>query len=259
MKGAKASYFLCFFYLLLIGQLVLWALSPRLVYPNIISDELFSFSFGEYTGLFMELLMGFKESLQILLGVILVNFCTMTPIAYFLAKKDDPLLNKLSLLLYFPLMAPALLPALGLYDIFIDLDFLGTKLGIILVQASFLYPYMLRPIEISLRESNFKYERVAYDIGEGRIRTFFLVTLPKLIKPVSFGMFLTLVGSFNDYIVTFLIGDTQVKTLPIILYPLMLSDNRSSSSIAVIMYCIPIILLVLLFSRSKRFQKNAKS
>ena len=257
MKGTKGIYILCLFYIVLIVQLVLWALSPRLVYPEIISDELLDFSFSEYSNLFIELLLGFRESFQILLGVIIVNLCTMIPIAYFLAKKDDPLLNKLSLLLYFPLMAPALLPALGLYGLFIDLDLLGTKLGIILVQSSFLYPYMLRPIEISLRESNFKYERIAYDIGEGRLRTFFKITLPNLINPISFGMFLTLVGSFNDYIVTFLIGDTQIKTLPIILYPLMLSDNRSSSSIAVIMYCIPIILLVLLINRSKRFKTNA--
>jgi ABC-type spermidine/putrescine transport system permease subunit II len=236
-------------YLLVIIQLLYWTLLPSLAYPEFFSIDSLSFNFDSFN--YLRLVKALGNSFFIFLCVGATNLVVMLPLAYFLAKYNSNAIQRLSILLYLPILSPILLPTLGLYESFARYDLLGTYTGVILIQCSFLYPFMLKPIESSFLNNGFLYEKVARDLGESRWNTFVKIICPLVKDAVGFGFFLTLIGSFNDYIVTFLIGDTLIETVPTLLYPLMLSDNRALSTFSVLIYTFPILLLVLFMKKKK--------
>lgn len=249
MKSLLSINILKITYLLIIVQLIYWSLLPSLAFPDFFSIRHLSFSFDSFD--FIRLLKALKNSFIIFLSVGLINLLFMFPLAYFLAMNRSPGVKKLSILLYFPILSPILLPALGLYELFAKYELLGTYTGVVLVQCSFLFPFMLKPIESSFLNKGFLNEKIAKDLGESNLNILFKITAPLVKDAVGFGFFLTLIGSFNDYIVTFLVGDTLIETVPTLLYPLMLSDNRALSTLSILIYTLPILLLVLLMKKKK--------
>lgn len=240
-----------FFYLILFIQLLYWGALRQISYPFLVNNN---FSIVPFQHLINSLGIIFPAlllSIEIFFYVFILNLSLSLFIASYIVKNKIP--NWINLFFYLPVLAPAFLPAFGLYDLFIDYGLLGTKFGVVIGQSCILFPFMIRPIELHLRHLNFKYEKIAYDLGESIFATFRKVTLPLLFPSILTGTFLTLIGSFNDYLITFLIGDSQVETLPIKLLPLLSSDNRNLITISIITYLIPIILLTLFFKEDKDY------
>ena len=243
------------FYLILLGHLGFWLLAPRIPYPLIIPDTIDVSGLIELQNfdLFISALF---NSLLVAALVIAITLTFAVPLALLLSKNKTKVGNVISGLLYIPVLAPVLLPAFGLYEIFIRLDIIGTPFSVAIAQSTILFPYMLKPIENYLSNKGFYLEKVAADLGESKGRVFYKITLPGLISPILFGSFLCVIGSFNDYVIAFLIGDLNVSTLSVTLYPLIQSDNRITSIITILIYVGPLILLALYSSKLKLIGKN---
>lgn len=243
------------FYVILLSHLGFWLLAPRIPYPKIIPENINLSGLIELQN-FDLFITALSNSLIIAALVIAINITFAVPIALLLSRHKNTFIHIISGLLYIPLLAPVLLPAFGLYEIFIRTDLIGTHLSVALAQSTILFPYMLKPIENFLRNRGHYLESVAADLGESKLNTFRKITLPSLIPPIIFGSFLCIIGSFNDYIIAFLIGDLNVPTLSVILYPLIQSDNRITSIITILFYVAPLILLVIYSSKLKIMGKN---
>lgn len=251
MTGNKTPFYLMNgFYFVLLAHLGFWLLAPRIPYPQIIPDVINTgglFKLQNFDLFFSAL----SNSLIVAALVIAINLIFALPLALMLTKTQNKKTALISSLLYIPLLAPVLLPALGLYEIFIRTNLIGTHLSIAIAQSTILFPYMLKPIENFLRNRGYHLEDVAYDLGASKLSSFFKITLPSLVSPIIFGSFLSFIGSFNDYLIAFLIGDLNISTLSVILYPLIQSDNRITSIITIVIYIAPLILLVLYSSKLK--------
>ncbi|MDG1439012.1 MAG: ABC transporter permease subunit [Emcibacteraceae bacterium] len=245
------------FYLILFGHLGFWLLAPRLPYPQLIADtiDIANVFGGQNFRPFFDALF---NSVTVAALVIAINLIFALPIAMMLTLYQNKATNIISSLLYIPVLAPALLPAFGLYELFIRTNIIGSHLSIAVAQSAILFPYMLKPIENFLRNRGYSMEQVAYDLGESKFRTFIKVTLPSLIPAITFGGFLSFIGSFNDYLIAFLIGDLKINTLSVTLYPLIQSDNRTTSIITILIYITPLILLVAFSARLKLVTKTGK-
>lgn len=245
MSSNKTPFYLLNgFYCLLLAHLGFWLLAPRIPYPQIVPevirmDGLFKLQNFE---LFFSAL---KSSLIVAALVIAINLIFALPLALILTKTQTKYTALISSFLYIPLLAPVLLPAFGLYEVFIRTNLIGTHLSVALAQSTLLFPYMLKPIENFLRNRGYHLEEVSYDLGASKLHSFFKITLPSLASPIIFGSILSFIGSFNDYLIAFLIGDLNISTLSVILYPLIQSDNRITSIITIIIYIAPLALLVL--------------
>ncbi len=246
------------FYVILFVQLGFWLLAPRIPYPQIIPDR---FDFEGLLALqnFDLFFSALFSSLLVAMLVIIITMMFAMPLALLLTRHQSTTTRILSSLLYLPLLAPVLLPAFGLYEMFIRANIIGTHLSIAIAQSTILFPYMLKPIENFLKFRGYHLELVAADLGESGLNSFMKITLPALISPVIFGSFLVFIGSFNDYLIAFLIGDLQVSTLSVVLYPLIQSDNRITSIITILFYVAPLILLVVYSSRLKIIKKAGNS
>lgn len=251
MKNRTLPYTLLnLFYVVLFLHLAFWLLAPRIPYPQLIPETIDVSQLIELQN--FELFFSALTNSLIVAGlVIAINLIFAVPIALILTKNANKTTNLISSFLYIPLLAPILLPAFGLYEFFIRTDIIGTYLSVAIAQSTILFPYMLKPIENFLRNRGYHMEQVAYDLGESKLNSFMKVTLPALISPIIFGSFLSFIGSFNDYLIAFLIGDLNVSTLSVVLYPLIQSDNRITSIITILFYIAPLILLVVYSSRLK--------
>lgn len=242
------------FYLLLFFHLGFWLLAPRIPFPEIIPQNI------NVSGLlslqnFELFLSSLFTSLIVAALVIAICLIFTIPLALMLTKYPTKFSRIISSTLYIPVLAPVLLPAFGLYEGFIRMDIIGTHFAIALAQSAVLFPYMLKPIENYLRNRGYGLEKVGYDLGESKIKVFYKITLPSLISPIIFGSFLCFIGSFNDYLIAFLIGDLNISTLSVVLYPLTQSDNRITSIITILIYVTPLILLVVYSARLKIVKK----
>jgi putative spermidine/putrescine transport system permease protein len=155
-------------------------------------------------------------------------------------------------------LAPILLPSIGLYEFMYEINLIGSIYGIALAQCCVLYPYMLKPIEGLLTTEGFKSEVVARHFGASKSETFLKVTMPRIMRPLSQGAFFVFVGSFNDYIISFLLGDFKIKTLSVILYPLMQSDNRATSAMVIAIYTIPLVILYFVVTKTFKWRTHVK-
>ncbi|MDG1858804.1 MAG: ABC transporter permease subunit [Emcibacteraceae bacterium] len=246
------------FYLILFLHLGFWLLAPRLPFPQIIPQIIDIANVIE--GQNFELFLGeLGNSLVVAALVITINLIFAVPIAILLTQNQNRTTSILSSLLYIPVLSPVLLPAFGLYENFIRTDIIGSHLSIAIAQSAILFPYMLKPIENFLRNRGNHLEQVACDLGESKLQTFRKITLPSLMPAITFGSFLSFIGSFNDYIIAFLIGDLKINTLSVILYPLIQSDNRTTSIITILIYITPLILLVVFSARLKVISKTGKN
>ncbi|MBT5185317.1 MAG: ABC transporter permease subunit [Kordiimonadaceae bacterium] len=242
------------FYLILFFHLVFWLLAPRIPFPEIIPDVVNMAGLLDLQN-FKLVFLALLNSLIVAALVIAINLIFALPIALLLTKYQNRTTNLISSILYIPILAPVLLPAFGLYEFFIRTNFIGTYVAVALAQSTIIFPYMLKPIENYLRNRGYYLEQIAYDLGESNGRAFFKVTLPALYSPIIFGSFLCFIGSFNDYLIAFLIGDLNVSTLSVVLYPLIQSDNRITSIITIIIYIAPLVLLVIYSARLKIVKK----
>lgn len=240
-----------FFYLVLFFQLLYWSSFKQITFPDLINE---SFSFLD-SHVFLESILSFTPSLalsvEIFFYVFVLNLLFSLLVGHFIVKNNFP--KWFNLFFYLPVLAPAFLPSFGLYDLFLKYDLIGTKLGVVLGQSCILFPFMIRPIEVHLRNVNFRYEKMAYDLGESSFKTFFKITLPLLYPSILNGTFLTLIGSFNDYLITFLLGDAQIETLPVKILPLLNGDNRNLITISILTYLVPILLLTIFYKEDKDF------
>lgn len=242
----------------IITHIVVWIQAPRLPFPKLIAEKIEISHFFSSINKFQLI-----ESLglSLIVGLFAVVICLFFTIgtATLLTRTHFPFKKQISLLLYMPLLAPILLPSIGLYYYFSIYDLSGSIFAIALAQSAVLYPYMLKPIEDHLVKNGDKFEQIAYSLGASRIETFFKVTLISLKAPIGIGSFFVFVGSFNDYIISFLIGDFQINTLAVHLYPLMQSDNRLASVLVIIIYTAPLILLAIMVSLLSKRKKNARA
>jgi ABC-type spermidine/putrescine transport system permease subunit II len=231
----------------ILGHIIIWIQAPRLEFPKVLANSIETSRLFEFINL-TDILQALSNSILIALLTILLSLLFTIPTALVISRSKSIFLKNLSLLLYLPLLAPLLIPSFGLYNLFLAYDLTGSILSIALAQSCVLYPYMLKPIEDYLSTEGDKWERVSYSLGANRIETFFKITLKSLKKPLFIGSFFIFIGSFNDYIISFLIGDLRIKTLSVYLYPLMQSDNRMTSVFIIILYALPLILISFLIS-----------
>ncbi|HEY7205688.1 MAG TPA: ABC transporter permease [Methylomirabilota bacterium] len=94
----------------------------------------------------------------------------------------------------------------------------GTFLGLALAHVAVTAPYVLTSVTARLASFDERLEEAAYGLGAGRIRTFFVITLP-IVKPaVLAGAFFAFVVSFDNVGVSLFIFGASNTPLPVQIY-----------------------------------------
>ncbi len=117
-----------------------------------------------------------------------------------------------------PLMLPEIITGILFLLIF---SALGLRLGIftiVVAHSSFCIPYVYMTVTGSLEQLDESTTDAARDLGAGKIRTFFEITVPQLMPGIISGTLLSFAMSMDDVIISFFVTGPGTNTLPVKIY-----------------------------------------
>ena len=117
-----------------------------------------------------------------------------------------------------PMMTPEIILGMVFLSFF---SLLGLPFGmttLIIAHTSFSIPYVFMQVKARLAGMDKSYEEAARDLGAGRVRVFFDITLPLISPAILSGMLLAFAMSLDDVIISVFVTGVSVNTLPILIY-----------------------------------------
>ncbi len=151
--------------------------------------------------------------------------------------------------IYLPFLVPPLAVVIGMHILFIRLSLADRLIGVVLSHMVLSLPYIIISMHAIFSNYNLQYEQVAQTLGCRPMQRFFRITLP-LIRPgiISGSIFIILV-SWNQYILSLLIGGGRVLTLPVLLLVFVSAGDFVLGGVVSIIFMLPVLILFVLSSK----------
>lgn len=164
----------------------------------------------------------FMHALGFSLEVAAITTCCATVLgasaAFAIARGNLPGARFVVATMLSPLMLPAILTGLALFQTYVLLDVGRPLWGLVAGHTLVTIPYVVRTTLAVLHNFDMRLEEAARNLGAGPTRTFFEVTLP-LVKPgVLAGAIFAFIVSFDQFPVSLFLVSPGNETLPITLF-----------------------------------------
>lgn len=124
----------------------------------------------------------------------------------------------LQIYLLLPFTVPLIGSGIGLMLLFGELRLLGSLWPIGIATAVINLPFMIWAVSSSAASLDPDLELAAQSCGAGPLQTFFNVTLPAVTPGVITGALLMFILSLNEFLVSLLLVDARIVTLPVQIY-----------------------------------------
>lgn len=176
------------------------------------------------------------------------------PAARVLAREDFRAKSGFEFFLSLPLIVPDVAIGIGLLMIYIRIGLAGTYVGVIIAHLIPTIPYMIRMLTAVYQGLGREFEEQAYVLGASRLQTLRMVIIPMIMPGVVAGCLFTFLVSTNVFLLTFLLGQGNILTLPTLLFAKISGGeiDASAAGLALLVSVPGIVLLVI----SERFIKE---
>ena len=168
-----------------------------------------------------DLLEAFRNTL--LIAVLSTSISTIlgTISAVGMKKYNFPSEKIVSKLIYIPIVIPEIVLGISLLSVF---TLAGVELGfwsVLLAHITFSVPFVITSVRSTLYSLPKNVEEAAEDLGAGKWKTFWYVTLP-LIKPgIVSGAILAFTLSLDDVVISYFTAGPGTNTLPLYIYSII--------------------------------------
>ena len=158
---------------------------------------------------------------------------------------------------------PMLTPEIILGMIFLAFfSLIGLPFGmttLVISHTAFCIPYVFMQVRARLAGMDPSFEEAARDLGAGRIRSFFDITLPLILPGIVSGMLLSFAMSMDDVIISVFVTGVSVNTLPIVIYTqLKTGVTPKVNALCTLMFLVTLLIVLLsaLLGRIGNSKKN---
>src|SRR5438309_6701036 len=149
----------------------------------------------------------------------------------------------ISALLLSPLVIPFVVFGISLLLLFHTLNVPRSILTVVIGHIVISLPYTILVLVPRLQQIDRSLEDAAYDLGAGRLRTFWSIVLPLIVPAIVSAFLIALTTSFDEYAVaSFVVGTSA--TFPIYLYGALRFPSRLPEVIAVAVVVMTLSLVV---------------
>ena len=163
-------------------------------------------------------------SLRVAAAVLVLSMLIGATAALALARGDLPAARLLTALFMSPLMLPAILTGLALFQIYL-LAGIGRPIwGLVMGHTVVAVPYVIRTTLAVLYNFDRRLEEAAAALGANPLRVFFEVTLPLIRPGVIAGGIFAFIVSFDQFPVSLFLVVPKGETLPVVLFNYMKFD-----------------------------------
>jgi spermidine/putrescine transport system permease protein len=148
-----------------------------------------------------------------------------------------------SALLMSPLVIPYVVFGISLLLLFHTFGVPRSILTVVIGHIVISLPYTILVLVPRLQQIDRSLEEAAYDLGAGRLRTFWSIVLPLIVPAIVSAFLIALTTSFDEYAVaSFVVGTSA--TFPIYLYGALRFPSRLPEVIAVAVVVMTLSLIV---------------
>jgi putative spermidine/putrescine transport system permease protein len=170
---------------------------------------------------------------------------TMTARAFcFYEFKCKGVLKFLSVL---PILVPVTAFGMGSQIFFMRLRINNTLFAVIICHLIIVLPFAIKIMENVIGVSSTKLEEQARVLGAGAWRAFVNTSLPILAPGFLTAMGVSFLLSYTQYFITLLAGGGNVRTLSIIVMPVIAGNDQTLSSIYSVLFIVSLMLVFIIF------------
>lgn len=175
------------------------------------------FTFNWYGKLFQNeaLLQAYGNTLIVGLTSTIIATIVGTLASYGMSKYKFKGKGIIDTLLYIPVVIPEIVLGISLLAIFNIAQIPMGLFSLIIAHATFCIPFVVFTVNARFAGFDKSVEEAAMDLGAGRIKTFFTVTLPIIMPGVIAGAFLSFTLSIDDIIISFFTTGPGSNTFPL--------------------------------------------
>jgi len=160
----------------------------------------------------------FFRSLKLAFLTVIVSTGVGTMAAIAIVRGKIPCARFLSALFLSPLMLPAILTGLALFQFYVIIEAGRTFWGLLIGHIVVTIPYVIRTSTTVLYNFDISIEEAAMNLGAGPWDTFRHVTLPLIRPGVIAGSIFAFIVSFDQFPVSLFLVNPGENTLPIHLF-----------------------------------------
>ena len=197
--------------------LVLWSLSGRWSFPNLLPNELSLDNWWQVLG-DDGIGRAALNSLTIAVGVTGLTTALALPTAWAMAKVPMRGKRALEMFILAPSIIPGIVVGVSVGQVLLTLGIAYTTFGVILVQTIGTLPLMIRLLTASFETLPDELIHAARSLGAGPLAILRHLILPLAVPGLMAGGLLSFVGSFEEFDKTFVTGAPVIQTLPTKLY-----------------------------------------
>lgn len=117
-----------------------------------------------------------------------------------------------------PILIPATIYSLALYVLLANAGFAGSTFGLIVGHTVYVLPFAVRILTASLQNFDVVLEEAARNVGAGRLKTLFFITLPVIKTGLISSLILCFLLSWNDFPISVFLAPADWIPLPVELY-----------------------------------------
>jgi len=173
-----------------------------------------------------------------------------TSSALALARFRVPGKATISALLLSPILFPTIVLGLALLVFSNRIGLSGTFLNLVCAHVVLITPFVIRMVMVSLARFDPAVEEAARNLGAGRWRTFFHITLPLIRPGVLAGSVFAFIISFDELVVTLFLTAPGLQTLPIRIYTYVeYSSDPTISAISTVLIATWLIIGLPVYAR----------
>ncbi len=158
-------------------------------------------------------------------AVTLICIAVSLPAARVIAREKFWGKSFLEFFLLTPLIVPEIAVGLGILITFIQINLVGSYLGIIIAHLIPTMPYMIRVLTSVFQGLNRDYEEQARALGASPLRVLWQITLPMILPGIIAGSLFTFLVSANVFLLTFFVGRGSIDTLSTLLFAKLSSSG----------------------------------
>lgn len=255
LSGIYTSFIYTFLYLP-IGVVVLYSFNTSK--RNIVFED---FTLRWYGKLFQNesLLEAYGNTL--LVGTVSTVIATIigTLASYGMSKYKFKGKGMIDTLLYIPVVIPEIVLGISLLAIFNLSQIPMGITSLIIAHATFSIPFVVFTVNARFAGFDKSVEEAAMDLGAGRIKTFFTVTLPIIMPGVVAGALLAFTLSVDDIIISFFTTGPGSNTYPLKVMELTKTGVTPDVYALSTLVLIITILVVTVTQRDTKKQKGRQS
>lgn len=211
--------------------MIIWSFINNYKWPDLIPSNIGFRGWSYIIKNNTRILESLKNSIFISIMTTLITIIASIPCAKALAFENFKGKKLVEMLVFSPVIIPAVSIGMGLNIQFIKMGLARSYLGVILVCIVPCIPYSVNMIKEVFIITGRKYIQQAYTLGASKIDVIRFISIPMIMPGIISASIMCYIVSFSQYFLVYLIGGGKIITFTMDMFPFIQSGDRMMGSV----------------------------